>query len=222
MRHRKSLDHKGYGHYDLHRDDPPSLCLDDVHERAPEELQRPREVKQGCEQRHLPVRNAHLGEHQDGDIVDKEIWNALDEVEGRDPHPRITFSEISHYVLIMLSSFQYAAWIVVQQDLIERVAFAGHHGGADLAEADSVSPSGSVKDQSVADPFYVKGGALEMGFGQPAADDQFLADDHCLLVADHLEPFEPSGRASLDRDEVTDGAEIYSGASADKFRDIRP
>ena len=67
----------------------------------------------------------------------------------------------------MLSSFQYAAWIVVQQDLIERVAFAGHHGGADLAEADSVSPSGSVKDQSVADPFYVKGGALEMGFGQP-------------------------------------------------------
>ncbi len=49
-----------------------------------------------------------------------------------------------------------------------------------------------------------------MGFGQPAADDQFLADDHCLLVADHLEPFEPSGRASLDRDEVTDGAEIYS------------
>ena len=91
----------------------------------------------------------------------------------------------------------------MQQDLIERVAFAGHHGGADLAEADSVSPSGSVKDQSVADPFYVKGGALEMGFGQPAADDQFLADDHCLLVADHLEPFEPSGRASLDRDEVT-------------------
>ena len=48
----------------------------------------------------------------------------------------------------MLSSFQYAAWIVVQQDLIERVAFAGHHGGADLAEADSVSPSGCVKDQS--------------------------------------------------------------------------
>ena len=106
MRHRKSLDHKGYGHYDLHRDDPPSLCLDDVHERAPEELQRPREVKQGCEQRHLPVRNAHLGEHQDGDIVDKEIWNALDEVEGRDPHPRVAFGEITHYVFIKLSSFQ--------------------------------------------------------------------------------------------------------------------
>ena len=162
MRHRKSLDHKGYGHYDLHRDDPPPFCLDDVHERAPEELQRPREVKQGCEQRHLPVRNAHLGEHQDGDIVDKEIWNALDEVEGRDPHPRVAFGEITHYVFIKLSSFQCAARVVVQQDPIERVAFGGHHSGADLAQADTVTPTGSVKRKVVAVPVNLKGGTLQM------------------------------------------------------------
>ena len=45
----------------------------------------------------------------------------------------------------------------MEQDLIERVAFAGHHGGSDLAETDSVAPAGSVKDQSVANPFYLKG-----------------------------------------------------------------
>lgn len=81
----------------------------------------------------------------------------------------------------------------MQEDLVVSVAFACHHGSADLAKPDTMSPTRTIQNKSVPIPFYIKGRTLEMGVREPATDDQFLADDNGLPVAYYLEPFQSSG-----------------------------
>ena len=62
-------------------------------------------------------------------------------------------------------------------------AAGGHHGGADLAEADAVAPAAAVQDPGAARvALRAEGGTLEMRTAQRAADFQLLAVRLCCLM----------------------------------------
>ena len=75
-------------HQQLHHHDPPPLAAKDIHERAPERLEQPRQPDQAGEQRHPAVVHAQILEDQDGDGIHNEIREPLEKVERGDPDPR--------------------------------------------------------------------------------------------------------------------------------------
>ena len=79
---------------------------------------------------------------------------------------------------------------IVGEDRIVGITFCAHHGGTDLAEAYTVSPSCAGEDETGG---YVMGrhlfiynesGAVEVGFGERPTDLQLLAYDEAALASD--------------------------------------
>ena len=87
-RQRKGHQRHRNGHQELHHHDPPPLAAENIHERAPEGLEQPRQPDQAGEQRHSAVVHAQILENQDGDGIHNEIREPLEKVERGDPDPR--------------------------------------------------------------------------------------------------------------------------------------
>ena len=69
------------------------------------------------------------------------------------------------FCTILIKTAQGGVGIVVLQDLAVGVALGSHHCGAYLAQAYSVTPAGSFKDESVLSLFNYERTAEQVRFG---------------------------------------------------------
>ena len=77
----------GGRHQQLHRHNPPALALENVHERAPERLDKPGKADQAGQEGQPAVVHPQVLEDDDGDRVDDKIRKAFRKIQGGNPQP---------------------------------------------------------------------------------------------------------------------------------------
>ena len=86
-RKRRGQDADGDGHQQLHRDDPPALALENVHEGAPERLHEPGKADQAGQQGQPGIVHPEVLEDHHGDRVHDKVRKSFREIQGRYPEP---------------------------------------------------------------------------------------------------------------------------------------
>ena len=118
------------------------------------------------------------------------------------------FFIIESLKLLFVEALDLGTTIVVEKDLIVGLALLAHNGSAYLAEADAMTPAGTVEEESAVALLNLEGGGEQVALAEGATDFQLLADGEGLLRADNLQLPDASALATLQRDEVGDSAEV--------------
>ncbi len=105
--------------------------------------------------------------------------------------------------------------IIVQENLVVGISAVAHHGGSDLAQPHSMSPSGAGEAEAgghalgvQVETVHHEGRAVEMGLGEGAADFQFLANRERGLHALNAQAGDSAALAPLLGHKVKDGAKV--------------
>ena len=86
---------------------------------------------------------------------------------------------------MLIESFDFRTFVVMQQDFIVGISLFAHNGSSDLAQAYTMSPSGSGEEEPLWHSIlqfslvHDESGAEQMGTGEGSSDFQFLADGKC-------------------------------------------
>ena len=102
----------------------------------------------------------------------------------------------------------------MQQYLVVVISLGSHYCGTNLAEAYTMSPSGTSQSEglrhSVLDVVLVdnEGATVQMSIAQSAAYFQFLTDGERLLGANNLQSADASAASSFYGDKVDDAAKV--------------
>ena len=95
----------------------------------------------------------------------------------------------------------------MKKNLFRGLLLGGHDGGSDLAQSDTVSPSGAAKDESFRrfpGSFFPgdEGGTVQMGRREPSPDFQLFSNDNRSSGTDNLQPNDPARPSPIQRLEV--------------------
>lgn len=87
---RQPGEHRRDGHQKFHRDDPPLLGLEGLHERRPKRFQNPRQVHQAGVERDFFNRHAQVLVHDRRHLRNGRVRDAHGQVERRHPEHRVS------------------------------------------------------------------------------------------------------------------------------------
>ena len=95
-----------------------------------------------------------------------------------------------------------------------------HDGGAYLTKAHAVTPAGTRQDETAVLLVNHEGRAVQMALAERAANLQFLADGERLLGAHNLQLPDAAALATLQGDEVSNGAQVVLQLLVDECRQL--
>ena len=106
----------------------------------------------------------------------------------------------------------------MEQDGVVLVALMAHDSGTNLTEANTVSPALASQAETLLCLLDVEGRTIQMALTESTANLEFLANGEGFLCTHNLQFPDAATLASLQGNEVGDGAEVVLQLFADEIR----